>query len=204
MTPFEAGSGTGTEAVFGSGKEARGKRGILIVISALDENQKYEQFDADLRELKERLTDAGSRGILFRVGVLDYRVRPFAGFDRIMDEGVPFPSSFVTLLGEDLPRDFAPPGIGPIAEEPEQWEMWIEDLWVTPRRTTGTRIALHLDDSGSMTRSDFGDVPQTALDAIAARFPIIEQRIRAESDERWLAWMWKAYDEYIRDHPELP
>jgi hypothetical protein len=207
MSPFEAGTGTGKEAVVGSGKEARGLPLVagpqLIVIAGIDEAEHYS-IEAWSTQQTALVQVANQIRLL--------RPRSSASF-----------SLWQYPPDHDGPRDFiiTPPGeevpsmvtvrrgrrnriTGDVDEDAQEWASFVEA--VAPhelgRESTGgvdNEIIFILDDSGSMNRLDWQNLPARVGGVLSARYPETTTRTQRwnRSNEEWLGWLVEAADWFI-------
>lgn len=211
MTPFEAGIGTGIEAVIGTGTEARGVAApiTLFVFMGIDEREEYtqEEYDSDLAALLVAKAEAEGRGVALVAGVVHYESFVQAGvlgFKPILPAGEEFPRDHVILLAEGVERSAESQTSGEILESPETWLGWVRvGLGVTFPRP-GSRVVFALDTSGSMHRNNFLTVPEETSTLVENAYDRIETEIVFEPSERWPLWPVMAWTRYLADHPDLP
>lgn len=194
---LEAFGGHGLESFIDSKLEARDVAASqLIVISALDESSDQVGYGGDITRLAADKEQALARGINFSVGVFDYAIEDGSSdVNRIVPIGEAFPSQLVTLLLDNALRGAG----GVISQTGQEWANLIDTL-IDKTLTGRIRVAIYLDDSGSMIRSQFGTVPGEALDLLAAKHSGFERRLTFRNDERWVSWYNDAWDDFTEDH----
>ena len=203
MAPFEAGHGTGREAVFGSGKEARGLPPIprlprLIVVCGIDESENYRpsRFSAHVGRLAEIEIEARERGVEILCDVWDYPVTDaFQGQDVIAPGGRPS-FDFITYFSGERNTDS-----GSIAEA-ESVDTWVSRI-VRPGVRLGVNdvVVMNLDNSGSIETEDWGLLHQGTIVALLGRFPEVRVSHQLFSDEEWVLWFINTYDLFMSHQP---
>lgn len=211
MTPFEAGRGTGREAVSGSGKEAREHKFLpqLLVFVAIDEAYispgQGAWYAADLPALVAAKEEAALRGVEINLVIAHYMTVSFFGRTRAPDDivplGLPFPSDVAHVIAHRIPREEGFENPGTILQSAAVWTSWIKGARLNVHFAPGSRVVIRLDSSGSMQRHHFGTVPQDTIVLLEAAFPGLETDLIHWGDERWLKWAVEAWDDYKLDHP---